>query len=311
MDDDQAQSTDNSVREPRYMDFVNSKSVNPLSKPLQKSQTLMRTAVTNLPTDDTQQVTGTSSLIDPEAHLIALKTSVLSVDKSRLNRAQNTSKSELVNRFNSNQAAPKFNLPPLDPAPETTEKVEPIVSPQPQQPSMNMLSQGIAKATAHNMQPLLPEKSSSKKLIGALGVSMAVIIAIGLFVNINLKRIDVFMAAGTAGFSATLPSNGPSGFGIAKVSSAAGIISTAYKSNSDARNYTITERQSLWDSSTLLDSYVSQVAGSNYQSYQADGMTIFIYGNNNATWVNNGIWYIISSNNSLSQAQLINMATSM
>jgi hypothetical protein len=296
---------------PQYMDFVG----NPAVKPLQKSQTLMRSAVANH-SDDTPAIKTTSLISNTtNAPMISPKLNVTEVDSSRLNRAQSTQKSDMVTHFSAKPLQAAINAPDnATPEPATPQAQPTVTEPATfDQPSMNIFERGIKNATAHEEPPLMPaKKGGSKRLIGALSLSLFVIVALGVFVNLNVKRIDVYLAASKAGFSATLPSNGPSGFDLSKVDAAAGIISTSYKSNSDTRNYTITERQSLWDSSTLLDSYVSGIANTNYQTYQSDGLQIFVYGNKNATWVNNGIWYIVSSNNnSLSNAQLVNIADSM
>ena len=48
----------------------------------------------------------------------------------------------------------------------------------------------------------------------------------------------------------------------------------------------------------------------NYQVVVGGGRTVYLYGSRNATWVNNGLWYVLQGNDSLSNQQLVQLATS-
>lgn len=320
MDSDQNQTMDASSIQPKFMDFRRT-GFNPISKPIQNSQTLMRNTVDRQALS-TMPIATSAPIAPTDVPPVIPKTSVASVDQERLNRAQSTSRSDMVNRF----GAPAEGTPsPLIESPTeqaAAPETEPIATApmsntpiektdEPYQPSMDLFNEKLRTATAHNEPPVLPDKKGGKKVITALSTMLVIVIGLGLFVNLNINKLDVYLAASKAGFSATLPSNGPSGFSLSKVSSAAGIIATTYSSNSDGRNYTITERQSLWSNQTLLDNYVIPMTSGDYQVYTTKGLSLYIYGNKNITWVHGGIWYIVTSNNSLSDTQLINIATTM
>jgi hypothetical protein len=70
------------------------------------------------------------------------------------------------------------------------------------------------------------------------------------------------------------------------------------------------QKQSTWDSTALHDNFVAAKNGS-YQTIQSAGRTIYTYGNGNATWVNSGVWYQVTSNGSLKMNDLVNLANSM
>ena len=85
-----------------------------------------------------------------------------------------------------------------------------------------------------------------------------------------------------------------------------------FKSNADpSRAFTITQQASDWDSASLLANYVSS-ASQTFQTSQIRGNTVYIYGEgDNATWVNNGIWYTINDRAGLNPDQLLKIAESM
>lgn len=119
------------------------------------------------------------------------------------------------------------------------------------------------------------------------------------------------LAASRAGVPGTLPNYQPSGFGMSgPIQYKAGQITIHYKSRSDSRAFHINQRSSEWDSATLLDQFVATNRRS-YQTYQDNGKTIYIYDNDNATWVDGGIWYQIEGNSSLNSDQLLRLAASM
>ena len=166
-------------------------------------------------------------------------------------------------------------------------------------------------------RPSLPIKANkwnvAKRLSGwsVIGIVAVGIIAGGLLVNRNFSKLELYVASSRAGFAATLPAARPSGYDLSSISTGGGVIEASFKSNSDNRNYSISEKKSSVTSSGLLNNYVASQAGANYQAVNTSGKTIYIYNGHDATWANNGIWYIIQDNNSLSDHQIINIANSM
>lgn len=165
-----------------------------------------------------------------------------------------------------------------------------------------------------------PLKSKHKKqknhkfsvLVSSLSVLAIALIIGGIYLGHNLNKVSLYLAASRAGFSPTVSSYNPSGFNLSTVSSASGIVESTFKSNSDSRTYSIIEKKSNWNSSDLLNNYVINRAGLNYQTITQNNLTIYTYnGNSLATWTHNGIWYIVQDNNSLSVQQIIEIATTM
>lgn len=132
-----------------------------------------------------------------------------------------------------------------------------------------------------------------------LGVAVIGIVACAVFINSHINNVEFYLASSKAGFSATLPSIKPSGFNLSGISTGSGAIEASFKSNSDNRAYNISEKKSSISSQDLQNGYVMNQAGLNYQTLKTNGKTIFIYNSNDATWENNGIWYVLQDNNFL------------
>ncbi|HXR49659.1 MAG TPA: hypothetical protein VN778_01380, partial [Verrucomicrobiae bacterium] len=126
----------------------------------------------------------------------------------------------------------------------------------------------------------------------------------------NLTSIQLQVASSKAGFTANLPSYQPIGYSFAHLNYSPGNVAMQFQSNSDSRAYAISEKLSAWDSQTLRSDFVAGI-GQDYQTVQTAGHTLYVYGKNNATWVNSGIWYQIKSDGALSVHQLVELASSM
>jgi hypothetical protein len=288
----------------------------PRVKPLKShspepSKTLMRTVVAK-PKPTLKRHANVSAAIVAIAPLkqqVLPKLSARRVDPVRKEHATQTARSQYVQHFSNKQTRfiPK-NLAPIRAQPG----LQPT-TPRSEKPSLDIFERALAVATAHEELPVVPEKKRrlSRQLRTVIGVVAIIVIAGGILAYQNASNIKLYVASSKAGFQATAPGYHPSGFDLGALSYSPGTIAMNYHSNSDSRSYTLTEKSSNWDSSTLRDSFVSQVAGQNYETIEAAGRTVYVYGNNNATWVNGGIWYQVKSSGSLSTQQLIQLASSM
>jgi hypothetical protein len=176
---------------------------------------------------------------------------------------------------------------------------------------MNIFEKAIEDAPAVN-EPLLPKqrRGLAKRLTIASASVLSVLLIGGFFAYQNFNKLDLYLASTKAGFSDITPSYKPTGYGLASVSSGSGVIETVYNSNTNSKSYTLSEKKSNFTSSDLLQNFVLNTAGQNYETVISNGLTIYLYAPHSATWVNGGIWYIISANSSLSDQQLVQLASS-
>jgi Domain of unknown function (DUF4367) len=112
-----------------------------------------------------------------------------------------------------------------------------------------------------------------------------------------------------AGFSAQLPGYKPTGYALkGPIESQSGKVSFSFRSGE--RHFTVTQQASNWNSQTLLDNAVALNGGS-HQTIQSKGRTIYIYGKDQATWVNGGVRYDITGNAALNPNDIASIASSM
>lgn len=303
------------VSKPTMKDIVHPSSARNAHHATQRSQTLMRSTVRK------PEVTKRPHIVAPISHNGAViktpvpaKLSVNDIDTKRLQHAQAVPKSKLVTRFSSSSS----NYTPMIAAPTLANAPQPLMTPSatPVSHQNDIFTAALHAATSHQEPPVKQHfkkqrKSPARRIFAVSGAALAVVVLLGLVVSQNMTSIRLQLASSKAGFSATIPSHEPSGFGLHKFSAAANEVTAHYTSNSDSdRQFSIIEKPSDWDSATLRDSYVKQIT-QNYQIVEENGRTIFLYNNDSATWVNGGVWYVISGAHSLSNKQLIDIATSM
>jgi len=305
------------------------------AKPLQKSQTLMRSAVKK-PVPITKPV-----------QTISVTRQQLGQSKKREQTAAQVQQSPLVSHFGGHNAVRSTvvkkvgHLPVKQPI-EITPKPAPRHAP----PSIThaaakvgkaashgsvekknlvaakMIETALASATAHEQQ--VPSRHQFKRrhrLARRLGISaraiaisttvLAGVLLGGFFAIQNVPNLSMRVAATQAGFNATMPGYNPSGFSFkGPINYSPGQVTVSFKSHSDDRSYELTQRASNWNSEALLANFVLENKQP-YQAYEDKGRTLFIYGKSNATWVDNGIWYQIEGTSQLSTDQLIRIAASM
>ncbi len=283
------------------------------------SQTLMRSAVKkpSLSAKPHLKAQGhAESTVDLPKAEVLVNTSVQRLDNKRLQHAKKIHKSQLISRFGT--AAPAAPQPTL-----YSQFVEAKAASQSHLPTQHtakskktkttadLLEQALQNATSHEQAPVKrPKLSHAKRTAGMGGAVLLAVIVLGVITSQNLPNAKLQMASAKAGFDASLPQYKPAGYSLGKLNYSDGVVATRFKSNSDSRSYTITQKQTTWDSTALLDTFVKP-SDPNYQAIDSGGRTVYIYGQHNATWISGGIWYQVESNGSLSDRQLVELASSL
>jgi hypothetical protein len=183
-----------------------------------------------------------------------------------------------------------------------------------------MIEAALTNASSHTEEHPHKKKKRSRvlKKLGisakAAGMSSAILAGVllgGFFAIQNVPNLSMRVAAARAGFDAQMPGYQPSGFSFkGPINYTTGKVTVSFKSNSDEREYEVTQQASNWNSDALLSNYV--VAGNKqYQTYLDRGRTLYIYDGSNATWVDNGVWYTVEGNSEMTTDQLIRIAASI
>lgn len=282
-------------------------SVNHAKRPLAKSKTLMRPVVKKpILKNDVQKPKFTPKVANSQV--------------LRVTRAQNIEQSPLITKFgktslSSTVQKSSMHLPLVSPPNNSNGLTKTLNS------ELSKFEESIKNATAH-MQKLEQETVKKLPFLKRVGfknqfanlatMSAAFMLLGGFFLYQNTSYVSMKMAASKAGISAKMPRYTPAGFNISNnVSASDGKVTISFRSNTDDRNYAITQQASEWNSSSLLASYVTkQTCDSCYQSWSDTGKTIYTY-NSNATWVDGGIWYTVEGNSNLTSDQLQRIANSL
>jgi len=283
------------------------------SKP-SRSKTLMRSAVAK------PHITATSSAIDQTIETFSARKAL---EELRLHRAKKVPTSKLISRFGIPELSnltvkPQHTTIPVKPAPveHKPEHHKPATHhkahAEAAQHTKSRFQSQIDHATAHTAKPLkksqVHHRTTKKMRMGAATAGVAFVLLGGFIAYQNATVIAVRIAAREAGVAVTVPGYTPGGFSLRGHNTKPGEVSISYRSNSDARAFQVTEALSGWDSGTLLQNFI----GTNeYQTAFSRGRTIYLYNGNNATWVDNGIWYKIEGNAGLSSQQLQKLVDSI
>lgn len=129
------------------------------------------------------------------------------------------------------------------------------------------------------------------------------------FWQANYPAVALKLAGMKSGINVAVPAYLPTGWSISReVTSSDGSIS--YKVSKNDQAFKVTETNTSWDSQALLEQYVIPKS-KDYLALQAEGLTIYVYGDNQAVWVANGTLHKLEGNHGLSQDEIIRIATSL
>jgi hypothetical protein len=220
----------------------------------------------------------------------------------RLTRAQAVRLHPNVTRFgNEPRITPADRIPA--PAPEPIRAIASITTIIP--PSAITAHQALTllPVTDHDAgTPAVPVKWGHYATIAGVVAVMS-----GYIWLQNYSKLTIQTAAAKAGVVATAPSYLPTSYSLATANSTPGLLTLNFKSPSQSSALTIAQQRTTWDAKSLLDNYVAK-ADPGYNSVNGQGLTIYVYGQNQAAWINHGIWYSITGATRLSREQILKIA---
>lgn len=165
----------------------------------------------------------------------------------------------------------------------------------------------MSRPTSSGWRPRLSLSPAGGRV---MATATAVVIMAGYVWMQNYPKLAIESAGSKAGLSASLPGYIPSSYNLARTDTAPGLVSLSYGSPSTPDTLKIDQHRTTWDSSSLLDNFVSKNAD-DYATVEGQGLTIYLFNNNQAAWVNHGIWYSIAGAARLSREQILKIAYSL
>ena len=310
--------TDGFVSKPKVKTSIKRQTQN-ISRTPHKSKTLVRRVVSK-PAPTTSQ----NKVSNPQIK------KTFSDQTIREQRSKLVTKSSLISKFGQSGKAniAKYSTPlpvssPPKDNPSTTNNEQ--TAKRTNLESNNNKSSGVLENAIRNSQShknsKLKKTTKTHKLAKKLKVkpsflnislfALAGLLMAGYFAYNNVPNLAMRIASTRSGINGNVPGYQAGGFSFnGPIEYQVGQITLKYKSNSDDRSYVITQKKSEWNSDTLLSNHVA-VNGRSYQLLQEKGKTIYIYDSDNASWIENGVWYEIKGQTSLSADQVIKIANSL
>lgn len=255
----------------------------------------------------------------PSHHSKAPSTSIEELkiqDAERLKRAKSVHKSHAISKFGPSTPAatqPSQTLEQPSPPPELAPPAAPISAKE------ELISQHLAKVATSSSTHAKPKAHhkvkqwlKSPRRTTILATSASALLLVGYITYINIPNMSLRVASSRAGFTAHLPGYQPAGFNFSgPVAYQPGEITVSYNATGGDRTYRITQKESNWDSQTLLE-YIEPQAELYPATYQESGLTVYIYDSKIATWINAGVWYTIDNDSAqLTTEQMLKIAASL
>ncbi len=289
----------------------------------QKSKTLMRAAVKKPNNIGAKADVSAKPIHKSTFGKATIIPRTQAVPDHRQKLANSTHKSSYVQKFGTPSSMPKTTIAPLQvhTAPHIDTHKSPAIAHTTVSKKSDLLDQALEAAQGHT-EPFYQHKKSLRarvaKKIGVSGRTVAISTTVlaglllgGLYAYQNVPKLAMRVAASRAGFSANMPGYSPAGFSFnGPVQYSEGQVVVGFKSNTDDREYKLTQQTSNWSSDSLLSNYIT-TNNKQYQTYEDRGRTIYIYDGNNATWVDGGVWYQIEGKSQLTSDQLVRIAASL
>jgi len=282
------------------------------ARTIQKSRTLMRKTVKMPITHKVHSVTSTINHADKTSNTNKTLLKTKSVpNNSHIRRFG-------LPRLAENIASTNNIVTPKHPA---TPAATPVPLHSKTIPKVDPLRQAIQDATSHH-EPKLKRQTRHQKLADRFGISskilsggsvmLALLLMTGFFAFQNVPNIKMRVAANRAGLNGSLPTYQPPGFRLNNISYKTGEINVSFQSNSDQRNFKLSQVASSWNSNTLRDKLrASSLAANSPMEVPSKGKTLFISSDSSVTWVDGGILYKIDGESKLTGEQLVNIASSL
>lgn len=168
-----------------------------------------------------------------------------------------------------------------------------------------------AMPTKHAKDVKQPTITPLRRLFGMTSGAFALLLLGVYFTYLNMPAISTRVAASQAGINANYPAYRPSGYSLSgPVAYQQGNVTMKFVANAGPQTFTVSQTKSGWDSTAVLENYITPKTGDDYTTNSVNGLTIYTY-RGNAAWVNGGILYTITGDAPLSTEQIERIATSM
>jgi len=277
----------------------------------QSSMTLMRESV-HRPAPSLLKQLGTQGTLQHSVpSLIVPKQSVASIDPIRLVRAQTATRSPHISHHSTHSHAVQPIFTPLAVQPTPTTKPgseEPAApSPQPTNKPTDIFEHALANAShfvdvqAHTRHF---KKQARHHITSMAAGTLALVVIAGFAAYQNTPGLQFKLASVQAGVSTGMPNFQAAGFAYNGVKASDGKLTVGF-SNVSGNYQLVQQTTNLSGEDVIQDIGATDASGTpDYRTVQANGTTIYRFGNTDATWVAGGKWYSVTGTGALTDTQV-------
>ena len=288
--------------------------------PKQRSLTLNRSAVKK-PVSTAQYIHSKSKVLSTAKRPIKNTEMIGKIPTDRLNRAIIHEKSPTIKRFNNHKGIKKIVSNEIK-VHQTNNYSKSLMNSHHQSESFNFhlnseknsiqaekyhTKSNLKKGSFKSKIKLLAPKKN--KIIGSLATVFALLLLAGFISYQRVPDVAIRVAASKAGFNAAVPDNVVAGYSYSGPMKVENNSITINYLNKQSQQYSVTQEPTSWNSDSLLSKYVKST-NLPFQTYYDNELTVYIYENNNATWIKDGVWFVLKSDGSLTKEQLLSIASS-
>ena len=275
------------------------------ARSLEQSKTLMRKAVKKPKAQNSKNNTKASLPIKHES-VLSQKISARNIHPEKLSKASSIVKSSKISKFAKTTAAPHTDREVIiKSVPHKSDRHTKL--PKKAKTTEDLLMHAVERAKTHEQTY---KKSHRKKTkINKTYASAAIGALVLIIVTLSLPFLQLKMASSQAGFDIKRPAYKAAGFKYQGLKAQPGNADLYYRSNSDDRQYVISQKISNWDNGVL-----NKVLGASTETTQIQtpkGRQVYITPSGSAQWVINGFEYDITTNNTLSNRQIVEIVDSL
>lgn len=287
------------------------------STPRKASLSAKRSTTLNRKVVAAPQIVVSKPIEDEQAASTVTSTALRHDDADRLKRAQKVSQSTAISRFEHRRAANKAQATSkeLEPKKAASSEKQSAAPDRHAATKERLVKKAIESATAKPSQTTTRKsKLKHRKPMFAkfAAPALAGLILASYVAYLNVPSISMRVAAHRAGFAASMPTYKPSGYSLhGPIAYSPGQVTINFASNTDDRAFSLTQKPTTWDSTALFENLVAQES-KNYVTYQDRGLTIYLFNEGSAAWVNGGKLYQVEGRDAqLDTQQILSIATSV
>lgn len=246
-------------------------------------------------------------------HQIVKSNHIHLIDSKKVNSANKIKKSDKITKFNflNNQTSTQSRFSKSTLFSNELPKHQPPTN-QTSEKKISIFEKAVEDARKKQQtfyqQPIDKPSNFNLKFKLLISATLITLTVAGILTYQNIPNVNSFSINQVTGFNAKIPSFQSPGFSKISSTERLGYFSTGFNSNTDQRNYRISETSTNYNNNQLVQLYVKPTYN-NFSHFTIKSINVYVSNDfKNATWIKNNIWFKIINHNALSLNQILTIA---